>query len=1632
MPFKTFIASRRGIPDLFLALPCLLAILLATQTERSEYLHAKALLMRQAKSSARTEAQLVSLRLMQQFDALSFVAKGLIGPGNPGAMSPRTQRRLRGFAAQNRELFALNVLAPDGDRIVWSTRMQTSRPITLGAFFTPVQGHPDFLLGQDKEAARARAHVITMRYRMTDSSGRTLYFTGSPYRLNLLLANSGPSPFPLVVRDLREDSILGILRARTVAYSFRAQPGPEVRVPVALVPLAVEAYVPQSLIWHAYRIGLPWRLLTEALVIALFGAGGVGLSLLLRKQQQARQIARLSAFNTLLGQVNQTIAQAADQEGMLQALCELPVRHADMALAWIGRPDADGRLAILASAGRAMGFLDALEILLDAEGPQERGGIGSVWQSGEAHFQTFPAEGDALPSPLARARHYGLRACAGLPIHRGGSLWGVIALYSDQESLFDEAAQAVLSEVAADISYGLDALDRRTHIQTLVAALDAMLDGAVITDASQRIIYANPAFTRITGYSLAEVKEHHAGFLQGEGTDKATTLRVQRALTREEPASVEILNYRKDGTPFWNALSIVPIRDHAGKVTHFVGTQQDISDRRMQAAQIAALQRLYDALLSAGDILLQARDEPALLEDICERLVDKTMFHAVWIARPDADGWIRALAQAGDPSGMLNDLTLNIRDQTGDLPIIRAWNAGKIAFSNSHDAAAATPGSRDLPLSHPAHAALAAPIRRAGAVWGLLVFACAVPGSLSETIVPLCNRIAEMLGHALEELDLRNRLSELQAEEAHLARHDILTGLPNRLALEQHLAHAIARTSRRGAVLAIGMLDLDDFKPVNDRFGHETGDELLRQLSRRLQNLLRTADFIARLGGDEFVLVIEDLDDLQAIQQLRNALSRLHQAVEKPFDLGDGRQAVVGMSMGVALYPIHAGSQDALLRQADAAMYQAKVHKADRVHWWRLAGAQTEMPGREAPFDPFGSEAQDLLRILEPPLGNIIDDFMAGFSGELTQHAPVSAILRCLSAAELSTLGESLTEHLRFLLQPETGPDAVRGTARGLGTILALTGVSGAWMTQAANLFHEVLRSHLEAIPSATRTRYRTLRAAEARLQLSLQTELDTMQEVVDTYDAHLARPVPSSRNAWASLAQAELDALGELPGLKACLLLRPDIDGTFVIEFAAGAAQDAMRRIAHTQGMAPHVDSRNAAGHGLIAQAWRTKMIQHTDAYGLDERTQVWHGELAALEVRSLTAIPVIEGQAVEFVLTLLGAYPHQFSTNWVRTFTASLQNRWNQVVRLAQKTYSPPIMLEHAARYRGLLYSDRLRMYMQPVVDLRTGKTVRVETLARLLADDGQVIAPAQFLPALGDNDLDTLFRLGINQAMAQAREWRAQGADIGLSINLSPSTLLHPDCALWVEDALRRHDIAPRALTIELMETQELEDIGRDEALDTLLRSGIQLAIDDLGSGYSSLKRLARLPVHIVKIDQAIVSELGANPVKTLSLIRTIIQMGADFDYEVVVEGVEDASVIEAVAILGARFGQGYGLAPPMPAEELLPWLRKRTDSPMDGQSIHTDLGALAYHWSFMHKGQPHMPADPSHCPITTFLIEQGLEGSEAARWHERLHRTREGAEAAETSAQFTRWLVSRIQQRYRRPSRTRGETSLLVGV
>lgn len=181
----------------------------------------------------------------------------------------------------------------------------------------------------------------------------------------------------------------------------------------------------------------------------------------------------------------------------------------------------------------------------------------------------------------------------------------------------------------------------------------------------------------------------------------------------------------------------------------------------------------------------------------------------------------------------------------------------------------------------------------------------------------LNNELNEAIKELKQEIVLRERIEK---QLRHKASHDHLTGLPNRVLLFDRLKQALAFETRHNTLLAVMIIDLDNFKTINDTMGHLAGDVLLKNVAQELQKCMRQYDTVGRIGGDEFVIIVNDVNSIQDIITFAEKIKAVFQ---KPFSIV-GQQTYITTSIGVAVYPLHGSSIETLLKKADMAMYAAK------------------------------------------------------------------------------------------------------------------------------------------------------------------------------------------------------------------------------------------------------------------------------------------------------------------------------------------------------------------------------------------------------------------------------------------------------------------------------------------------------------------------------------------------------------------------------------------------------------------------------------------------------------------------------------------------------------------------------------
>ena len=248
-----------------------------------------------------------------------------------------------------------------------------------------------------------------------------------------------------------------------------------------------------------------------------------------------------------------------------------------------------------------------------------------------------------------------------------------------------------------------------------------------------------------------------------------------------------------------------------------------------------------------------------------------------------------------------------------------------------------------------------------------------------------------------------------------------------------------------------------------------------------------------------------------------------------------------------------------------------------------------------------------------------------------------------------------------------------------------------------------------------------------------------------------------------------------------------------------------------------------------------------------------------------------------------------------------------------------------EGVERIRRALDRKELVLHYQPKVNMRSGEVIGAEALIRWQHPERGLLSPAEFLPVIEDHPLAVdVGEWVIDAALSQCEAWRKRGLDLSVSVNVGARQLQQADFVDRLRGILAAHpSIGAWHLELEILETSALEDVARmAEVIESCRELGVSFSLDDFGTGYSSLTYLKRLSVSQIKIDQSFVRDMLDNP-DDLAILSGILGLATAFRRQVIAEGVETVEQGTMLLQLGCELAQGYGIARPMPGDDLPGW-------------------------------------------------------------------------------------------------------------
>ncbi len=633
-----------------------------------------------------------------------------------------------------------------------------------------------------------------------------------------------------------------------------------------------------------------------------------------------------------------------------------------------------------------------LEQSRDIEYAPGVGLVGHVWSTGAPLWVPDISKDPRVARP-GLAAQTGMRGSVVFPVHADGKIIGVLIFDSGEVRKPDERLLRTLSLIGGQV--GL--LVRRAKAEAALAANERRFrvliehggDAIVFYDREQRMIYRSVSAQRITGY---EDRDRLGGpfmalvFEDDQPALQALLDRLLAAGAGSAPFRCRVLH--KDGRLRWIEGVVANLLEDPA-VGALVVNYHDIDERVRARDRIERNERYFRSLIeNSGDMIAVADldwrykymspglkrvlgyepedalgrrfldytpgDAEALRAEAARALEAPGALHVMQRESRHRDGSPRmmetSIVRGTDADGMPVSV-INSRDVTDRRRAERAMAESEARLRKIVEATAAPLLVVDrggmILFANPAAAALFG--RPAAELEGSPLGLPVAEGGRAEVQIPQPDggtrpaetqfAPAELEGREVLVVSLHD-LTERKRYESHienLANHDALTGLPNRTLLRDRVEQAIVHARRANGHVALMYVDLDQFKLVNDSWGHRAGDALLIEIGNRLKATMREGDTVARLGGDEFVVLLSDLkrpgDSAVVARKIAAALARPVKA--------DGREMQATASIGIAMCPEDGGDLEALLQCADAAMYRAKEAGRDGYQYYSAEmGAQ--------------------------------------------------------------------------------------------------------------------------------------------------------------------------------------------------------------------------------------------------------------------------------------------------------------------------------------------------------------------------------------------------------------------------------------------------------------------------------------------------------------------------------------------------------------------------------------------------------------------------------------------------------------------------------------------------------------------
>jgi diguanylate cyclase (GGDEF)-like protein/PAS domain S-box-containing protein len=589
----------------------------------------------------------------------------------------------------------------------------------------------------------------------------------------------------------------------------------------------------------------------------------------------------LAAIYAVLNATNEALLRAVSAADLYQRVCEAAVKDGKFQAVAVAIPESGNAfIRIAAVAGTEAQRIGGGVPISVEEGPlQGRGLVGTAFRS-----QRSCISNDYLTDPRTRpwheeARLGGICSGAAVPLLMEQHTLGVLMFYSAEKNAFDDETLSLIERLARNVAFALqnfareEQRQRAAQEQRLIEEkyrriLETVEDAYYEVDLKGNIVLCNGAFCRLVGYAESELQGQNYREMQSPQT-AAQVFQTFNTVYRTGIATPSFdwdMRHKKGHTVIGEG-SVHLVCDAAGKPVGFGGILRDVTQRRETEQALRDSEARFRALTNLSSDWYWEQDEQLRYTRMESRYTTSDVIQKTFLSRRPWETELEMHAPGG-------------------------WDAHRallLARQPFRDAIMFRQLANDMP------------------------YYISVSG---EPVFDQENRFTGYRGVSREITE--QKISEARIQ--HLATHDSLTGLPNRAMFNQLLSHAVASAQRYNRQCAVLFIDLDRFKFINDTLGHVAGDQLLQEITERFKKTLRATDVLARLGGDEFVVLIQEMS---GVRQAAKVAGKLLAAALKPVMLL-GRECRVTASIGIALYPQDGADEQALMKNADIAMYFAK------------------------------------------------------------------------------------------------------------------------------------------------------------------------------------------------------------------------------------------------------------------------------------------------------------------------------------------------------------------------------------------------------------------------------------------------------------------------------------------------------------------------------------------------------------------------------------------------------------------------------------------------------------------------------------------------------------------------------------